>query len=90
MVRVGGMDYVCDPVAQVGQRISEMTLDNGKTIDANKTYKVAGWATVNSESTGAPIWDVVADYLRSKKCLSIEKLNVPKLKNMEGNKGMTS
>ena len=90
MVRVGGMDYVCDPVAQVGQRISEMTLDNGKTIDANKTYKVAGWATVNSESTGAPIWDVVADYLRSKKCLSIEKMNVPKLKNMEGNKGMTS
>jgi sulfur-oxidizing protein SoxB len=88
MVRVGGMDYVCDPVGDFGARISEMTLDNGKIIDANKTYKVAGWATVNSQSSGAPIWDVVADHLRSQERLSIEKINTPKLKNMKGNKGL--
>ncbi len=90
MVRMGGMDYVCDPIAKFGQRISDMSLDNGKPIDADKNYKVAGWATVNSESSGEPIWDVVADYLRANDHLKIEKLNVPKLKNMGGNKGLSS
>ncbi|MFK8068976.1 MAG: thiosulfohydrolase SoxB [Gammaproteobacteria bacterium] len=88
MVRVGGMDYVCDPTEKFGKRITDMTLDNGKSIDANKTYKVAGWATVNSESPGAPIWDVVAEHLKSKDQLKIEKMNIPKLKNMDGNKGL--
>jgi sulfur-oxidizing protein SoxB len=90
MVRVGGMDYVCDPLAAFGERISNMTLDNGKTVEANKRYKVAGWATVNAQAEGAPIWDVVAGYLRDKKQFSIEKLNTPKLKNMAGNKGIVS
>jgi sulfur-oxidizing protein SoxB len=90
MVRVGGMDYVCDPLAGFGERISNMTLDNGKTVEANKRYKVAGWATVNAQAEGAPIWDVVAGYLRDKKQFSIEKLNTPKLKNMAGNKGIVT
>ena len=90
MVRVGGMDYVCDPLGQFGHRISNMTLDNGTVIEADKTYKVAGWATVNSQAEGPAIWDVVGDYLRDKKQFSIEKMNVPKLKNMQGNKGIIS
>jgi len=90
MVRVGGMDYVCDPTANAGQRISEMTLNNGEKIEADKFYKVTGWATVNSQATGAPIWDVVSNYLRSKKELEIKKWNVPKLKNVEGNKGLST
>ena len=90
MVRVGGMDYVCDPLAGFGERISNMTLDNGKTVEANKLYKVAGWATVNAQAEGAPIWDVVSGYLRDKKQFSIEKINTPKLKNMAGNKGIIS
>ncbi len=88
MVRVGGMDYTCDPLGQIGQRITNMTLDNGTLIEANKTYKVAGWATVNSQAEGPAIWDVVADYLRDKKQFSIDKVNVPTLKNMKGNKGI--
>jgi sulfur-oxidizing protein SoxB len=90
MVRLGGMDYVCDPLGVFGKRISNMTLDNGKAIDAKKVYKVAGWATVNSQADGPLIWDVVADYLRDKKQFSIEKMNTPKLLNMEGNKGIIS
>ncbi len=88
MVRVGGMDYVCDPTQSIGKRISAMTLDNGKTIQPNKKYQVAGWASVNEISSGRPIWDVVADYLRLKKTISIKKVNTPKLKNIKGNPGI--
>jgi sulfur-oxidizing protein SoxB len=90
MVRLGGMDYVCDPTAQFGKRISNMALDNGKLIQPNKSYKVAGWATVNSESDGEPIWDVVANYLRDNKEFSIKKMNTPILKNIDNNKGIIS
>lgn len=88
MVRVGGFDYVCDPAQPVGQRISEMTLDNGEKIDMNKSYKVAGWATVGARSEGPDIWDVVADYLRDKQVARVTKLNTPVLKNVQGNPGL--
>jgi sulfur-oxidizing protein SoxB len=88
MVRVGGLDYVCDPTAGMGRRITEMQLDDGTRIEADKMYKVAGWATVGSQSPGRPIWDVVADYLRDVKVAEIKKLNTPKLKNVDGNPGI--
>ncbi|HEY9050990.1 MAG TPA: thiosulfohydrolase SoxB [Gammaproteobacteria bacterium] len=90
MVRVGGMDYVLDPLKGFGKRISNMTLDNGKPIDANKNYKVAGWATVNSQAPGRPVWDLVADYIRSQNKVSIKKLNTPKLVNVKNNPGLAS
>jgi len=88
MVRIGGMDYVCDPTQTMNQRLSELTLDNGKPLDPNKTYKVAGWATVNSKAPGAPIWDVVAEYMRSEKHIQVKRLNTPKLKGMKNNLGI--
>ncbi|MCW8891102.1 MAG: thiosulfohydrolase SoxB [Sedimenticola sp.] len=88
MVRVGGLDYVCDPNQSFGKRISEMTLDDGTRIEASKKYMVAGWATVGSQSPGRPIWDVVADYLRDQKQVKITKLNTPKLVGMKGNPGL--
>ena len=36
----------------------------GRAIEPGKSYKVAGWASVN-EQKGAPVWDVFAKYLRS-------------------------
>ncbi len=89
MVRLGGLDYVCDPNQGFGKRISDMTLDNGTKVEAEKKYMVAGWATVGSQSPGRPIWDVVADYLRDKKTVKIEKLNTPKLVGVEGNPGIS-
>jgi sulfur-oxidizing protein SoxB len=89
MVRVGGLDYVCDPTAQMGSRISNLTLDNGESVDASKKYVVAGWATVGSESPGVPVWDMVADYLRLKKSTTLAKINTPKLKNVKGNPGLS-
>jgi len=64
MVRVGGLGYTCTPTAAIGSRISELTLDNGRSLEAGKRYKVAGWASINAQQ-GAPIWDVVAKHLRS-------------------------
>jgi len=88
MVRVGGLDYVVDPTAGFGKRITHMTLDNGKSVEASKTYKVSGWATVNSVAPGRPVWDVVADYIRSQDRVSIKKLNTPKIVNVDGNPGI--
>ena len=89
MVRVGGMDYVCDPLAGMGKRISNMTLDDGTLVDPGKKYVVAGWASVADQPpSGAPVWDQVADYLRVKKTIRIEKLNTPKLVNIKGNPGI--
>ena len=88
MVRLGGLDYSIDPQAGAGARIADMQLDDGTRIEASKNYQVAGWATVGSESPGAPIWEVVADYLRRSDSARITKLNTPKLKNVAGNPGI--
>ncbi len=88
MVRVGGMNYVLDPVAGAGQRVSDMTLDDGSPVEASKNYRVAGWATVGSIAPGPPIWDVVADYLRDIRTVQLERLNTPLLKGVESNPGL--
>src|SRR4051812_966485 len=59
MVRVGGMSYACAPAEAFGRRISDLRLENGRPIEAGRTYKVAGWASVN-EQTGVPVWEVLA------------------------------
>jgi S-sulfosulfanyl-L-cysteine sulfohydrolase len=89
MVRVGGMSYTCAPGNKAGERISEMRI-NGQLMDANKTYKVAGWAPVQeaSKNAGPPIWDVVETYLKDVKTLKPVKLNNPKLLGMDGNPGI--
>jgi sulfur-oxidizing protein SoxB len=88
MVRVGGVDYTCDPTQAIQHRISDMRLDNGKPLDPDRQYKVVGWATVNSKAPGKPVWDVVAEYLRARKTVKLKKLNTPKLKGIGGNPGV--
>jgi len=78
MVRVGGITYALNPYEKMGKRISDMRL-KGKPVDPNKKYKVAGWAPVAEGATGTPIWDVVAEYLRSVKTVTPRKLNNPRL-----------
>ncbi|WP_455217171.1 thiosulfohydrolase SoxB [Kaarinaea lacus] len=88
MVRVGGLDYTIDPNATIGKRITEMRLDDGTLVEADRNYTVAGWATVGSQAPGKPIWEVVAEYLRDEKVAKIKKLNTPKIVGMEGNPGI--
>jgi S-sulfosulfanyl-L-cysteine sulfohydrolase len=88
MVRVGGLQYSMDVTAKAGARITEMRL-GGKTILANKTYKVAGWAPVQeaSKNAGPPVWDVVETWLKDKKTIPAIKPNMPILKGVDGNIG---
>jgi sulfur-oxidizing protein SoxB len=87
MVRVGGISYTCDLRQTIGKRINNMML-NGKALDPNKTYKVAGWAPVREGVTGEPIWEVVSSYLRDKKTITPRQLNLPKLIGVENNGGI--
>ena len=86
MVRVGGMSYAIDPRQKMGARISDMRL-NGKPLSADQTYKVAGWAPVAEGAGGEPVWDVVAQWLRTHKTITPRKLNTPRLIGMQGNAG---
>ena len=89
MVRVGGIQYTIDPTARMGQRIQNLTL-RGKPLEADKKYKVAGWASVQEGVTGTPIWDVVSAYLRDKKVIKPVKVNQPKIINVGGNPGIAA
>lgn len=73
MVRVGGMGYAIDINKPIGSRISNMTLlKTGAPIDARRSYTVSGWASVNENTQGPPIWDVVGKYLERVKSVRIE------------------
>ena len=86
MVRVGGLAYSCTPAEGVRRRISDLRLDNGRSLEAGKSYKVAGWASVN-EQQGKPVWDVVAKHLRSGKTPGRRDSGVT-LKGVDGNPGI--
>jgi len=73
MVRVGGIGYAIDVSQPMGSRISAMThLKSGKPVEASKTYTVAGWASVNENTQGPPIWDVVAAHVAKVSAVKIE------------------
>jgi len=87
MVRVGGLEYTCDPTRAIGQRISNLTL-RGKPLEAQKQYKVAGWAPVAEGVSGRPVWELITDYLRSNPFIAAPRLNVPQLSGVSGNPGL--
>ncbi|SFM33525.1 sulfate thiol esterase SoxB [Ectothiorhodospira mobilis] len=90
MVRVGGLRYSIDPTREMGERITDLEL-NGKPLEPQRNYVVAGWASVQERpagDTGRRIWDVVADYLRDHRNVAIRHLNQPRLKGVAGNPGL--
>ena len=87
MVRVGGLTYACEPGAKMGGRISDLRLA-GLPLDADKAYRVAGWAPVG-EATGEPVWDLVERWLRDHKVVSPRQPNLPRLIGTAGNPGMS-
>ena len=90
MVRVGGLSYTCNPMAGMGQRIDNMTL-KGQRIEADKLYKVAGWAPVAEEAKNAgnkPVWDVVETWLKARGGkVAPRQLNMPKVEGVLPNPG---
>ncbi|MEO0766986.1 MAG: thiosulfohydrolase SoxB [Pseudomonadota bacterium] len=64
MVRTGGLGYHIDVREPQGSRISNMTLlSTGEAIDPDRSYVVAGWASVNEGTQGPQIWDVVESHV---------------------------
>ena len=86
MVRLGGLSYDMAPLAAAGARISNMRL-NGAPIEAGKSYKVAGWASMQLQG-GEPIWDVVARWLRSEGKVQDVNPNQPTLSGLSDNQGI--
>jgi sulfur-oxidizing protein SoxB len=73
MVRMGGLGYAIDVSKPIGSRVSNMTLlATGETIDPAKSYTVAGWASVNPDTEGPQIWDVVEAHIRAKGTVHLE------------------
>jgi len=89
MVRVGGLQYAIDPTKTIGNRISDLEL-KGQPLDPVKTYKVAGWASVNPQADSLPdIWDIVASYLRDQKEIHELHVNLPVVKGVDNNPGFS-
>jgi sulfur-oxidizing protein SoxB len=79
----------------MGSRISELRL-GGKALDADKTYKVAGWAPVAEAARSAPgnkpIWDVVEGWLKAQPGghVAPRRINTPTLVGVQGNSGLAA
>jgi sulfur-oxidizing protein SoxB len=92
MVRVGGLAYSCRPGEKMGRRIDDLRL-RGKPIEADRTYKVAGWAPVAEAARTAPgvkpVWEVVESWLAGQGGrVKPRTLNTPKLVGVQGNPGI--
>jgi sulfur-oxidizing protein SoxB len=88
MARVGGMTYAIAPGARLGARISEMRM-RGVPMEADKRYKVAGWAPVAEGAAGEPVWEVVARYLRLQRIVAPRRVNQPKVLGVKDNPGIS-
>lgn len=76
MVRTGGLGYRIDISKPQGERISNMTLlKTGELIDPAKSYVVAGWASVNEDTEGPKIWDVVESHIRKQGTVTVQDNN---------------
>ena len=68
------MGYSIDIGKPIGQRISDMTLlKTGEAIDPARNYIVSGWASVNEDTVGPPVYDVVAKYITDKKVIRLDE-----------------
>jgi sulfur-oxidizing protein SoxB len=82
MVRVGGLQYSCNPLEAMGRRIDNLRL-NGKPLEASRLYKVAGWAPVAEEARSAgnkPVWELVEQWLKARGgTVAPRRSNMPQL-----------
>lgn len=87
MVRTGGLRYTITPDNEMGERISDLEI-NGEPVDPDRTYVVASWASVDEPQDGAPVWELVSDYLRDRETVSVDEPFIPKLKGVQNDPGL--
>jgi len=80
MVRTRALTYTCNPSASIGRRIDDIRI-NSIPVEADKPYRVASWASVNETgSDSTPMWEILSNYLRSKRKVGHVRFNIPKLR----------
>ncbi|MBO6919138.1 MAG: thiosulfohydrolase SoxB [Rhizobiaceae bacterium] len=83
MVRTGGLGYHIDVSQPQGDRISNLTLlKTGEAIEPSRSYIVAGWASVNEDTEGPQIWDVVESHIRKQGTIKVEPNNSVTIKGI--------
>ncbi|MEP2944696.1 MAG: thiosulfohydrolase SoxB [Lentilitoribacter sp.] len=83
MVRTGGLGYHIDVSQPQGSRISNLTLlKSGEAIEPSNSYVVAGWASVNEDTEGPQIWDVVESHIRKQGTIKVEPNNSVTIKGI--------
>ena len=76
MVRVGGLAYRIAPEAEMGNRIRDLRLiTTDEPLEAAKSYVVAGWASVNPDVEGPPVWELVLEYIRARQIVRPEPVS---------------
>ncbi|MEG0996779.1 MAG: 5'-nucleotidase C-terminal domain-containing protein, partial [Clostridia bacterium] len=72
-----GLRMIFDPCAAPGQRIQQITDENGKPIELQKSYTIAIMDTIvpqaycqSIESTGILIQDLLSDAIAARKTIS--------------------
>ncbi|MCB8823494.1 thiosulfohydrolase SoxB [Microvirga rosea] len=71
MVRAGGVSYTIDVAKPIGDRISDLKLlRTGQLLEQAKEYTVAGWASINENTEGPPVWDVVMNHVQKRKTVA--------------------
>ena len=83
MVRVGGLSYECAPKEVMGNRIQNMVFTpTGAPIEANKSYVVGGWASVNPDTEGPAIYDLLENYIQRKNLIIPSSVGAVTVKGM--------
>ena len=83
MVRVGGLSYECAPKEVMGNRIQNMVFTpTGVPIEANKSYVVGGWASVNPDTEGPAIYDLLENYIQRKNLIIPSSVGAVTVKGM--------
>jgi sulfur-oxidizing protein SoxB len=88
MVRTTGISYKITPRNKINKRLSDIRTKDGKQLINNKKYTVCGWASVNSEETGKPIWDITREYLSDIKYYDLAEVKQPRILLEDDNFGL--
>jgi sulfur-oxidizing protein SoxB len=88
MVRTTGLSYEITPKNNINNRLSNIRTNDGKLLNNNKKYVVSGWASVNSEESGKPIWDITKEYLSNIKYYDLSEVKQPKVVQENDNFGL--
>jgi sulfur-oxidizing protein SoxB len=82
MVRTGGLSFTIDVTAGMGQRIADLRATRtGELIAADKSYVVAGWASVSEGVDGPPVWELVMRHIQRLQTVRVDRAPLVRVVN---------